>query len=92
MHYESMGGCSFFTGNDKDFQCENYSMMKSQRYWNEPQRLMTQGPPTEEMMAFTNHIMAGYSKFVTSCDEGKKNLQEVLKVGIMTVSGRYNNK
>lgn len=79
MHCESMGGGSFFTGNDKDFQCENYSMMKSQRYWNEPQRLMTQGPPTEEMMAFTNHIMAGYSKFVTTCDEGKKNLQEVLK-------------
>lgn len=35
MYYESMGGGSFFIGNDKDFQCENYSMMKFQRYWNE---------------------------------------------------------
>ncbi|XP_048733066.2 uncharacterized protein LOC125649530 isoform X2 [Ostrea edulis] len=73
LHYGNVGNSGFYSRNEKDFQCENYSMMKSQTYWNEPQRLIAQGPPTEEMMAFTSHVMSGYSKYVASCDEGKKN-------------------
>ncbi|XP_061163193.1 uncharacterized protein LOC133172341 isoform X1 [Saccostrea echinata] len=80
LHYGSMANNGFYAENEKDFQCENYSMMKSQAYWNEPLRLSAQGPPSEDMIAFTNHIVAGYSKFVASCDESKKHsYDDILK-------------
>lgn len=88
MPFGNMGNNSFFTGSENDFQCENYSMLKSQRYWNEPQRLLAQGPPSEEMMAFTNHIMSGYSKFVAACDESKKNMHNLVLKGQWPAFGK----